>query len=122
MQNPWGYRGGPHDTIYKENLRGLLLDVPAWAAEGLIDEIVAAGYYRSGGSPEAAYKAIREETGNKVPAWLFGWLGSKDQFLNDVQLAERLGAPHLLLWESDYIGLPPANERTVKAMADYAGN
>jgi len=37
--------------------------------------------------------------------WLFGWIGSRDQFLADVQLAKRLGAPQLLLWESDYIGL-----------------
>ncbi len=39
------------------------------------------------------------------------------QFL---QLAERLGAPQLLLWESDTIGLPPENGPTVQAMNDYA--
>jgi len=121
VHNPWGYRGSPTDTPYKDNLRGLLLDTPTWAKEGLMDEIVAAGYYRPGGNAEAAYRAARQETGGGIPVWLFGWLGSREQFLADVQLAERIGAPQLLLWESDYIGLPPANEAVVKAMSDYAG-
>ena len=47
--------------------------------------------------------------------------GRGDQFLADVQLAQRLGAPQLLLWESDYIGLPPAQGPLVKAMSDYVG-
>jgi hypothetical protein len=119
VQNPWGYRGGPTDTPYKDNLRGLLLDTPAWAKEGLMDEVVAAGYYRPGGNAEAAYAAVRQETGGRVPVWLFGWIGSREQFQADVQLAERLGAPQLLLWESDYIGLPPANEAVVRAMSGY---
>ncbi len=120
VHNPWGYRGGPTDTPYKDNLNGLLLDTTTWAREGLIDDIVAAGYYRSGGNAELAYKAIRKETEGKVRVWLYGWLGSAEAFLADVKLAERLGAPQLLLWESDYIGLPPANEAAVKAMHDYA--
>lgn len=120
VHNPWGYRGGPTDTPYKDNLRGLLLDVRAWADEKLVDEMVAAGYYRPGGNPEAAYRAVREETGGKVPLWLFGWIGSPEQFQADVKLAEKLNAPQLLLWESDYIELPPAKAETVKAMAEYA--
>ncbi|MBN1345660.1 MAG: family 10 glycosylhydrolase [Phycisphaerae bacterium] len=120
VHNPWGYRGRPDDTPYKDNLYGLLLDTRAWADEGLIDEIVAAGYYRSGGNAELAYQAMKKETGGKLPVWLFGWIGSADQFRGDTRLAEKLGAPQLLLWESDYIGLPPANEQTVKAMAEYA--
>jgi len=121
VHNPWGYRGSPTDTPYKDNLFGLLLDTRTWAEEGLVDEIVAAGYYREGGNAEAAYHALQAETNRKVPVWLFGWNGSKDQFLADVQLAERIGAPQLLLWESDYIGLPPANEDVVSAMHAYAG-
>ncbi len=121
VHNPWGYRGSPTDTPYKDNLYGLLLDTETWANEGLIDEIVAAGYYRKGGGPEAAYRAMQKETGGKVPVWLFGWIGSAAQFGADIKLAERLGAPELLLWESDYIGLPPANAATVKAMRDYVG-
>lgn len=121
VQHPWGYRGSPTDTPYKDNLRGLLLDTPTWAKEGLMDAVVAAGYYRPGGTPEAAYDAVRQETGGRVPVWLFGWIGSRDQFLADVQLAKRLGAPQLLLWESDYIGLPPAQGPLVKAMSDHVG-
>lgn len=120
VQNPWGYRGDPKDTPYKDNLAGLLLDTPTWAKEGLIDEAVAAGYYRPGGTAELAYKALEKETGGKVAVWLFGWIGPREQFHSDTATAERLGAPQLLLWESDYIALPPANEATVKAMGDYA--
>ena len=120
VQNPWGYRGAPNDMTYRDNLAGLLLDVQTWAKEGLIDEAVAAGYYRPGGSAEAAYKALDKETAGKVAIWLFGWTASPDQFRADVAMAERLGAPQLLLWESDYIALPPANGPTVKAMSDYA--
>jgi hypothetical protein len=97
------------------------LDTATWAKEGLIDAVVPAGYYRPGGTPEAAYKALRHETLGRVPVWLFGWITSRDQFQADVQLAQRLGAPQLLLWESDYIGLPPAQGPLVEAMSDYAG-
>jgi hypothetical protein len=121
VQHPWGYRGSPTDTPYKDNLRGLLLDTPTWAKEGLLDAVVAAGYYRPGGTPQAAYDAVRMETGGRVPVWLFGWIGSREQFLTDVKCAQRLGAPQLLLWESDYIGLPPEKGPLVKAMSDYAG-
>jgi uncharacterized lipoprotein YddW (UPF0748 family) len=122
VHNPWGYRGSPTDTPYKDNLHGLLLDTRTWAEEGLIDEIVAAGYYREGGNPEAAYRALQKETQGKIKVWLFGWVGSKEQFLGDVRLAEQLGAPQLLLWESDYIGLPPANEDAVGAMRSYSND
>ncbi len=121
VHNPWGYRGRPDDTPYKDNINGLLLDVRTWSSEGLIDEIVAAGYYRQGGTPELAHRAIQKETGGKVPVWLFGWIRSEAQFRSDIQLAERLKAPELLLWESDYISLPPAKAALVNAMHDYAG-
>lgn len=119
VQNPWGYRGAPNDTPYKDNLRGLLLDLQTWATERLIDEAVAAGYYRPGGNAEAAYRALEKEAGGKVAVWLYGWIASPEQFRADAAMAERLGATQLLLWESDYIALPPANEATVKAMVDY---
>jgi len=120
VHHPWAYRGSPTDTPYDGNLRGLLVDLTTWAREGLIDEVVAAGYYRPGGTPEAAWRSIQEETEGRVAVWLFGWIGSPEQFHADVQLAERLGAPQLLLWESDYIGLPPGNALLVQAMSDYA--
>ncbi len=117
---PWGYRGAVNDTPYKDSLSGMLLDFRTWAREGLIDEIVAAGYYRPGGNAELAYRYLQKETEGKTKVWLFGWIGSPDQFVADVKLAEKLNASQILLWESDYIGLPPTNEATVKAMAEYA--
>ena len=120
VQNPWGYRGSPTDTPYDGNLRGLLLDVHAWAREGLMDEVVAAGYYREGGNAELATRALREETLGRASVWLFGWIASPEQFAADVALAERLGAPQLLLWESDYVRMPPADEALVRAMREYA--
>ena len=42
--HPWHYRGEVNKI--DGNLRGLLLDVKTWAAEGLRDSVVAAGYYR----------------------------------------------------------------------------
>lgn len=120
VHNPWGYRGAPTDTPYADNLRGLLLDVSTWAHEGLIDEAVAAGYYRSGGTPELAYHALEKDVAGKAKLWLFGWITSKDQFQADVKLAESLGASQLLLWESDYVGWPPDKQDLVDAMKSYA--
>lgn len=120
VHNPWGYRGAPNDTPYDGSLRGLLLDVQTWAGEGLMDEAVAAGYYRPGGNAELTYNWLKEQTLGKCDLWLFGWNGSVEGFRNDTALAERLGAAELLLWESDYIELPPKNADRVKAMSDYA--
>jgi uncharacterized lipoprotein YddW (UPF0748 family) len=121
VQHPWSYRGGPKDTPYADNLQGLLCDVRTWAREGLIDGIVAAGYYREGGNAERAFRALQKETGGKAPVWGFGWITTPEQFAADTTLAEKLGAPELLLWESDYIALPPANQPLADAMARFAG-
>lgn len=120
VQHPWGYRGAPDDTPYADSRRGLLVDVRQWAREGLIDEVVAAGYYRGGCTPARAYQWLQDETERRVKVWLYGWLGSAERFAADVKLAQELGAPELLLWESNYIGLPPASEAVVKAMSEYA--
>jgi uncharacterized lipoprotein YddW (UPF0748 family) len=102
VAHPWMYRGEKHKI--DGSLRGLLLDVAAWADEGLIDEAVPAGYYLDGGDAERAYQAIKEETRGKVPIAFYGWVPrSKQQFLADVQAAQRVGAQHILLWEADYI-------------------
>ena len=66
--HPWHYRG-MMDKI-DGNLRGLLLDVNAWAREGLIDAAVAAGYYRDGGTPELAYRALKQETEARLTSGL----------------------------------------------------
>jgi hypothetical protein len=122
VQHPWGYRGAPADTPYKDNLSGLLLDVRTWAREGLIDEAVAAGYYRAGGTPEKAWRWLRDEVEARVAVWLYAWITSREQFVSDGQLAVKLGAPQILLWESDYIGLPPAHAPLVEEMAKSAGH
>jgi uncharacterized lipoprotein YddW (UPF0748 family) len=120
-QHPWSYRGSPTDTPYADSLRGLLVDIKTWARLGLMDEVVAAGYYREGGTPEAAWRWLHDEVEGKVPVWLYAWNATDiPTFRRDVELAERLGAPQLLLWESDYILLPPANAELVAAMHSYA--
>jgi hypothetical protein len=111
--HPWHYRG-LQDRI-DGNLRGLLLDVKTWADEGLIDSAVAAGYYRDGGNAEMAYRALREETGGKVDVWTYAWVpNSVDDFRRDFELAQRVGAKQMLLWEADYID-DRANAAELKA-------
>lgn len=100
--HPWHYRG-LQDPI-DGNLRGLLLDVKAWADEGLIDAVVAAGYYRAGGSAARAYRALAEETGGKVDVWYYAWVPqSVDEFDAQYNEARSLGAKRMLFWEADYI-------------------
>jgi uncharacterized lipoprotein YddW (UPF0748 family) len=100
--HPWHYRGTV-DRI-AGNLKGLLLDAKTWADEGLIDSILAAGYYRDGGTPEMAYKALKEETGNKLDVWTYAWVPQNvGEFDRDYQLAKSVGAKQILFWEADYI-------------------
>jgi 8-oxo-dGTP pyrophosphatase MutT (NUDIX family) len=100
--HPWHYRG----TIDKiaGNLKGLLLDVRRWAKDGLVDSVIPAGYYRDGGTPETAYKALKEETGSKVDVWTYAWVPQNvAEFDRDYTLAKSLGAKQILFWEADYI-------------------
>jgi uncharacterized lipoprotein YddW (UPF0748 family) len=100
--HPWHYRG-LLDKI-DGNLRGLLLDVRAWADEGLIDSAIAAGYYRDGGDPRKAYTALREETDKKVDVWYYAWVPqTPGDFDRDFAAAKELGAKQMLFWEADYI-------------------
>ncbi|HOZ45807.1 MAG TPA: family 10 glycosylhydrolase [Candidatus Hydrogenedentes bacterium] len=100
--NPWCYRG--HGDTIDGDLRGLLLDVAAWAREGLIDAAVPAGYYRDGGTPTMAYNALRDAVAGKADVWYYAWLpGTPDPFLRDFEQARALGARQMLLWEADYI-------------------
>lgn len=102
VHHPWAYRGDK-DKI-DGNLRGMLLDVAAWAEEGLIEEVVPAGYYIGGGTPEKAYEALRRETNGKVDVVLYCWVpGSVAAFENDYALARKLKAKQMLFWEADYI-------------------
>lgn len=118
--NPWQYRGlmDPIDG----NLRGLLLDVETWAREHLMDSAVAAGYYRPGGSPEKAYRALLDETHRLVDVWTYSWVPSMvQQFQQDADLARKVGAKEMLLWEADYIDDRP-NAAELKAAMLKASN
>lgn len=119
VHHPWAYRGAPDDTPYADSRRGLLCDVRAWAREGLIDAAMVAGYYRGDGTPRKGFEWLKAETEGRVDLWLMGWLTTPEQFATESALAEELGAVELLLWESNYVGLPPAKAETVKAMSDY---
>ena len=100
--HPWHYRG-LSDPI-AGNLKGLGLDVGTWGAEGLVNSVVAAGYYRSGGTPEKAYRALQEETSGKVDVWTYAWVPyTVAEFERDFAVAQSVGAKQMLLWEADYI-------------------
>jgi uncharacterized lipoprotein YddW (UPF0748 family) len=100
--HPWHYRG--EQNKIDGNLRGLLLDVSAWAREGLVDSVVAAGYYRDGGNAEMAWQALRKETDGKADVWTYAWVpASSGEVEQTFALAEKLGAKQILFWEADYI-------------------
>ena len=100
--HPWHYRG--EQNKIDGNLRGLLLDVPAWAREGLVDAVVAAGYYRDGGSAELVWQALRKETEGKVDVWTYAWVPSSvAEAEQTLAVADKVGAKQILFWEADYI-------------------
>ena len=102
VAHPWMYRGDKNKI--DGSLRGLLLDLPTWAKEGLIDAAAPAGYYLPGGDAEQAYQALREETLGKTPIVLYRQVpGSAQQLQDGLQSARRVGARQILFWEADYI-------------------
>jgi hypothetical protein len=118
--HPWHYRGAI-DRI-AGNLRGLLLDVGAWAGEGLIDAAVAAGYYRDGGTPQLAYNALKKESENRIPIWLYAWVPQNPaEFNSDITTAESVGANHILFWEADYLDDRANRDDLLRAMRSRAG-
>lgn len=120
VHHPWGYRGTPDDTPYAGSREGLLCDVGQWAQEGLMEEAVAAGYYRPGGTQEGAYRWLADETAGRVGLWLYGWLNDEAWVRQELDAAERLGAMQLLLWESDYFIIPPDKVPVIKMMREFA--
>jgi len=117
--HPWHYRG-LMDRI-DGNLRGLLLDVKTWAREGLMDSAVAAGYYRDGGTPELAYRALQKETGDTVDVWSYAWVPhTVADFQRDFALAQQLAAKQVLFWEADYIDDRPAAAALKAVMSQHA--
>jgi uncharacterized lipoprotein YddW (UPF0748 family) len=115
VAHPWAYRG----MLDKVNgsLKGLLLDVPTWAKEKLVDALLPEGYYRDGGTPELAYNAVKKEAGD-VPLWYYAWVPQTvADFQRDYTLAKKLGAPQMLFWEADYIDDRPDAAELKKAMS-----
>jgi glycosyl hydrolase family 10 len=102
VAHPWHYRG--EQNKIDGNLRGMLLDVAAWAREGLVDSVVAAGYYRDGGNAELAWQALRKETEGKVDVWTYAWVPSSVAEVDQTfSTADKVGAKEILFWEADYI-------------------
>jgi hypothetical protein len=86
----------------------LLLDVETWSREKLIDAAVAAGYYKDGGTPELAWKHLREVLGPDLDLWQYGWVpGTAQAFEDEWQRAHKLPARQILFWEADYIDNNP---------------
>jgi hypothetical protein len=115
VAHPWAYRG----FLDKVNgsLKGLLLDVPTWAKEKLVDAFIPEGYYRDGGTPEMAYNALKKEVG-EVPLGFYAWVPQNvGEFDRDYALAKKLGAPQMLFWEADYIDDRAAAAELKKAMS-----
>ena len=100
--HPWHYRGEVNKI--DGNLRGLLLDVNTWAKEGLMDSVVAAGYYRDGGNAALAWEALKKETEGKADVWTYAWVPSNvTEVEQSVGTANKVGAKQILFWEADYI-------------------
>lgn len=117
--HPWHYRG-EIDKI-DGNLRGLLLDVPAWARERLIDAIVPAGYYRDGGNAELAIEAVRKETKGHIDVWTYAWVPSTVHEVDQAfTIATKLNCKQVLFWEADYIDARENRAELMAAMKERA--
>ena len=49
------------------------------------------------------------QLGDRVRVVAYGWLTTLATVNDALHMAEKVNAPQLLLWESDYLGLPPEN-------------
>ena len=104
--HPWSYRGDGSVHI-DGNKNGLLVDVAQWAKEGLVDQVVAAGYFTKGGTPEKAYAYLKKEVKGKCEIWLYAWVPTNmKEYETSLKMARKLGAKQILYWESDYIDSP----------------
>jgi uncharacterized lipoprotein YddW (UPF0748 family) len=119
VAHPWLYRG--EQNRIDGNLRGLFLDLPTWAREGLVSAVVPAGYYRDGGNAELAWRALQKETDGKVDVWSYAWVPSSIAEVDQTfALADKLGAKNILLWEADYIDARPNAAELQAAMRKRA--
>jgi hypothetical protein len=113
--HPWHYRG--EQNKIDGNFRGLLLDIRTWAREDLVDSVVAAGYYRDGGSSESAFETLYRETEGKVDVWTYAWVpGSRAEGEQIFTVAGNLRAQQILYWEADYIDDRPNAAELKSAM------
>jgi glycosyl hydrolase family 10 len=116
VANPWCYRG-LGDKI-AGNLNGLLVDIGAWAHEGLIDAASPAAYFKGGGSMEEAYRALKSETSGRIEIWPYEWAPKNpNEFATQAARARSLGAKQILFWEGDYFDDPEASAREAIAAA-----
>jgi uncharacterized lipoprotein YddW (UPF0748 family) len=118
-----GYRGAT--MLISGNLHGLLLDVEQWAQEQLIDDVVACGNYAPGSetNSQTAYEYMRDLVGDRCRVWLYEWVPENAAVFHEcIKTAQRLGAPQILFWESDYVDLPERaadRDALTAAMVDY---
>ena len=106
-------------NTYAGAKEGLLCDISTWAAEGLMDAVMVAGYYTPGNTPEMALDYLHEMVGDHVEMQVYSWLprNVNDPGLNaDLQLARSRGIGEVLLWEADYMDAP--NEEIRKAIME----
>jgi uncharacterized lipoprotein YddW (UPF0748 family) len=140
VQHPWAYRGVLPEQITKDTpqwvinmkgnryasaLNGALCDIKTWAREGLVDTLLASGYYVEGGTPEKAYDYMVKETEKRLPLTLYVWVpGEAADFERDLKIAQKLGARELLFWEADYIDSRPADkfDAIKKSIHSYRGS
>jgi hypothetical protein len=117
--HPWHYRG-MQDPI-DGSLRGLLLDVPTWSREHLVDAVVAAGYYRAGGDATKAFESLKKDVGNRADVWYYAWVpNANEDFTRDFDAAAKVGAKNVLFWEADYIDDRPNATALKQAMSAQA--
>jgi uncharacterized lipoprotein YddW (UPF0748 family) len=139
VQHPWAYRGILPEQItadtpqwvinmrgnrYADALNGLLCDIRTWAREGLVNTLLASGYYITGGTPELAYGYMRDETEGRLPLTLYVWVPKQlSDWERDLDIAQRLGASEMLFWEADFIDSRPADklEAIERAIRSYQG-
>ncbi|MBT4504395.1 MAG: family 10 glycosylhydrolase [Gemmatimonadetes bacterium] len=140
VQHPWAYRGILPEQITRDTpqwvvnmkgnryagaLNGLFCDIKTWAREGLVDSLLASGYYVDGGTPEKAYDYMVEETEGRLPLTLYIWVPAEAaDFERDLKIAEQLGTREMLFWEADYIDSRPVDklEALEKSIHSYQGN
>ena len=78
-------------------------------------------YYRDGGTPELACRALQKETEGRVDVWSYAWVPQTvADFQRDLALARQLQAKQILFWEADYIDDRSQAAELKAAMSQHA--